>query len=82
MFIHLTPHSAYSLQEGLPLPSELAQAAQAAGMPALGLTSHRLPDEPHPPDTGGTHTPAGIEDAYNRWKSGKSEGLYNEQEEE
>ncbi|HEY5159317.1 MAG TPA: DNA polymerase III subunit alpha [Anaerolineales bacterium] len=42
MFIHLTTHSAYSLQEGLPLPSELAQAARAAGMPALGLTDHRL----------------------------------------
>lgn len=42
MFIHLTTHSAYSLQEGLLLPSELVQAAQAEGMPALGLTDHRL----------------------------------------
>ena len=29
MIIHLATHSAYSLQEGLPLPSELARAAQA-----------------------------------------------------
>ena len=42
MYIHLTTHSAYSLQEGLALPAELAQAAQADGMPALGLTDHRL----------------------------------------
>jgi len=42
MFIHLTAHSAYSLQEGLSLPAELAQAAAADGMPALGLTDHRL----------------------------------------
>jgi len=42
MFVHLTTHSAYSLQEGLLLPAELAQAAQAAGMSALGLTDHRL----------------------------------------
>ena len=42
MYIHLTTHSAFSLQEGLALPSELAQAAAAAGMPALGLTDHRL----------------------------------------
>ncbi len=42
MFIHLTAHSAYSLQEGLALPAELAQAAAAEGMPALGLTDHRL----------------------------------------
>jgi DNA polymerase III alpha subunit len=35
MYIHLTTHSAYSLQEGLALPVELAQAAQADGMPAL-----------------------------------------------
>lgn len=42
MHIHLTTHSAYSLQEGLPLPDELAQAARADGMPALGLTDHRL----------------------------------------
>ena len=44
MFIHLTTHSAYSLQEGLALPAELARAGgqPAAGMPALGLTDHRL----------------------------------------
>jgi len=41
MYIHLTAHSAYSLQEGLALPVELAQAASACGMPALGLTDHR-----------------------------------------
>jgi len=42
MFLHLTTHSAYSLQEGLLSPSELVQAAQTHGMPALGLTDHRL----------------------------------------
>jgi len=42
LYIHLTTHSAYSLQEGLPLPAELARAARAYGMPALGLTDHRL----------------------------------------
>jgi DNA polymerase-3 subunit alpha len=42
MFVHLTTHSAYSLQEGLPLPVELAQAAAADGMTAIGLTDHRL----------------------------------------
>src|SRR5512135_1536750 len=42
MYVHLTTHSAYSLQEGLLLPSELVQAAQAHGLPALGLTDHRL----------------------------------------
>ncbi len=42
MFIHLNAHSAYSLQEGLSLPAELVQAAAAGGMPALGLTDHRL----------------------------------------
>ncbi|MFO7585274.1 MAG: PHP domain-containing protein, partial [Anaerolineales bacterium] len=41
MYIHLTTHSAYSLLEGLPLPSELAQAAKASGMTALGLADHR-----------------------------------------
>jgi DNA-directed DNA polymerase III PolC len=41
-FIHLTTHSAYSLGEGLLLPAELAQAAAAEGMPALGLTDHRM----------------------------------------
>jgi DNA polymerase-3 subunit alpha len=42
MYIHLTAHSAYSLQEGLALPAELAEAAAREGMPALGLTDHRL----------------------------------------
>ena len=42
MLIHLTTHSAYSLQEGLLSPAELVQAAQKQGMPALGLTDHRL----------------------------------------
>ncbi len=42
MYIHLTTHSAYSLQEGLAQPAELAQAAAEAGMAALGLTDHRL----------------------------------------
>lgn len=41
MYVHLTTHSAYSLLEGLPLPAELAQAARAGGMSALGLTDHR-----------------------------------------
>ncbi|MFO7583705.1 MAG: PHP domain-containing protein, partial [Anaerolineales bacterium] len=41
MYIHLTTHSAYSLLEGLPLPSELAWTAKASGMSALGLTDHR-----------------------------------------
>lgn len=41
-FIHLTTHSAFSLQEGLSEPAEIAQAAQANGMPAVGLTDHRL----------------------------------------
>jgi DNA-directed DNA polymerase III PolC len=42
MFIHLTTHSAFSLQEGLSTPTDLVQAAQANGMPALGLTDHNL----------------------------------------
>jgi DNA polymerase III alpha subunit len=42
MFIHLTTHSAFSLQEGLGTPAELVQAAQANGMTALGLTDHNL----------------------------------------
>jgi DNA polymerase III subunit alpha len=42
MFVHLTTHSAYSLQEGLASPLELVQAAQDQGMPAIGLTDHRL----------------------------------------
>lgn len=42
MYIHLTTHSAYSLLRGLPLPAELAQAARAENMPALGLTDDCL----------------------------------------
>ena len=42
MYIHLATHSTYSLQEGLMTPAELVQAAQANGMPALGLTDHNL----------------------------------------
>jgi DNA polymerase III subunit alpha len=42
MYIPLTTHSAYSLQEGLALPHELVQAALADELPALGLTDHRL----------------------------------------
>lgn len=41
MYIHLTTHSAYSILNGLALPEELALAAQANGMPALGLTDYR-----------------------------------------
>ena len=42
MYVHITSRSAYSLQEGLVTPAELVQAAQAHGMPVLGLTDHRL----------------------------------------
>jgi DNA polymerase-3 subunit alpha len=42
MYIHLTTHSAFSPQEGLLTPTELAQAAQVSGMTALGLTDHNL----------------------------------------
>ena len=42
MYIHLTAHSAYSLQEGLLTPVHLVQAAQANGMSALGLTDRNL----------------------------------------
>ncbi|MDP1624186.1 MAG: DNA polymerase III subunit alpha [bacterium] len=42
MYIHLTTHSANSLQEGLLTPTNLVQSAQACGMSALGLTDHRL----------------------------------------
>jgi DNA polymerase-3 subunit alpha len=42
MYLHLTTHSAYSLQEGLATPAELVQAAQSHGMSALGLTDHNL----------------------------------------
>jgi DNA polymerase-3 subunit alpha len=42
MYVHLTTHSAYSLQEGLIPPAELVRVAHACGMAALGLTDHRL----------------------------------------
>lgn len=42
MYIHLTAHSAFSLHEGLMTPADLVQAAQAHGMPAIGLTDHNL----------------------------------------
>ena len=42
MALYLATHSAYSLLEGLALPSELVQAAAGYGMPALGLADHRL----------------------------------------
>jgi DNA-directed DNA polymerase III PolC len=42
MYVHLTAHSAFSLQEGLTTPADLVQAAQAGGMSALGLTDHNL----------------------------------------
>lgn len=42
MYIHLTTHSAFSLQEGVAIPKDLVQAAQANGMPALGLTDRNL----------------------------------------
>jgi DNA-directed DNA polymerase III PolC len=42
MVIHLTTHSAFSLQEGLMTPTDLVQAAADCGMHALGLTDHHL----------------------------------------
>ena len=42
MYVHLTTHSAFSLQEGLMTPTDLVQAAVVCGMPALGLTDHHL----------------------------------------
>ena len=42
MYVHLTSHSAFSLQEGLMTPTDLVQAAKACGMSALGLTDHHL----------------------------------------
>jgi DNA-directed DNA polymerase III PolC len=42
MYIHLTTHSAFSLQEGLMTPTNLVQAAVDCGMPALGLVDHHL----------------------------------------
>ena len=42
MYIHLTAHSAFSLQEGLMTPADLVQAAQANSMSVIGLTDHNL----------------------------------------
>jgi DNA polymerase III subunit alpha len=42
MYIHLTAHSAYSLQEGLAHPADLVQAARQNNMPAIGLTDHNM----------------------------------------
>ena len=42
MTVYLAAHSAYSLLEGLALPSELVQVAAAGDMPAIGLTDHHL----------------------------------------
>jgi len=42
MYLHLTTHSAYSLQEGILPPEDLVLAAKKHGMPALGITDHRL----------------------------------------
>ena len=42
MYIHLATHSAFSLQEGLATPRDLAQAAQANSMAALGLTDRNF----------------------------------------
>jgi DNA-directed DNA polymerase III PolC len=42
MYVHLTTHTAFSLQEGLMTPTDLVQAAKACGMSALGLTDHHL----------------------------------------
>ncbi|MBT7324543.1 MAG: DNA polymerase III subunit alpha [Anaerolineae bacterium] len=42
MYVHLTTHSTYSLQEGLASPTALARTAKADNMKALGLTDDRL----------------------------------------
>jgi DNA polymerase III subunit alpha len=42
MYIHLTAHSSFSLQEGLMSPAELVEVAQSHRMPAIGLTDHNL----------------------------------------
>ena len=42
MYIHLTTHSAFSLQEGLTPPGVLVQVAQSNNMPAIGITDHNL----------------------------------------
>jgi len=40
VYCHLHTHSYYSFLEGLPSPGNLAKAAAAAGMPALGMTDY------------------------------------------
>ena len=42
MYIHLTAHSSFSLQEGLLSPADLARAAKTHQMPAIGLTDHHI----------------------------------------
>lgn len=42
MYIHLTTHSAFSLQKGLMTPADLVKAAKKNGMSAIGLTDHNL----------------------------------------
>ena len=42
MYLHLTTHSAYSLQEGILPPEELVLAAKKHGMPTLGITDYHL----------------------------------------
>jgi hypothetical protein len=48
----------------------------------IGPGGHRVSDERRPLVACNTHTAGEIETAYKRWKSKKSEGLDNEQEEE
>lgn len=42
MYIHLTIHSAFSLQDGLTTPRELVQVAQSIDMPAISITDQNL----------------------------------------
>jgi hypothetical protein len=42
VYIHLTIHSAFSLQEGLMSPVDLVRLAKDHGISALGLTDHHL----------------------------------------
>jgi DNA-directed DNA polymerase III PolC len=42
MFVHLTTHSSYSLQESTLTPAQLAHLARKNNMPALGMTDHWL----------------------------------------
>ena len=42
MYVHLTTHSAFSLQEGLKKPAVLVQEAKAFVLSPLGLTDHHL----------------------------------------